>query len=270
MPRDAPHEDGAAPSIEVVPDVHWLDTCYPMAERHHHVSPYLLDGPDSWLLVEAGSMVHQDALAERIDVVTGDDGPTAAVLSHYDLPHVANARAFRERWDFDLYTSFSGTSANPETLGMGPSIGVHHEETREICGRTLSFPWPPLVDAAHSMWVYDHAAKTMFAADMGHYHLPGECRDVQYTHDALVEVPEIRAYNEDALPFVKYLDPAKMHAAFADLREAYDIEVWAPVHGNPIVGVDLIETYHDRYVDAIAATKTAAESSEADATTADR
>jgi flavorubredoxin len=259
MPAESGTSDDAVPPIEVVADVHWLDTCYPMAERHHHVSPYLLECPDGWVLVEAGSLVHQAELTARIDAVTDGEGPTAAVLSHYDLPHVANARAFRDTWDFELYTSFGGTSANPEALGMGPSTGLHHEETREICGRTLSFPWPPLVDAAHSMWVYDHATKTMFAADMGHYHLEGTCRDVQDTRESLVAVPEIRAYNEDALPFVKYLDPEKMRDAFATMRDAYDVDVWAPVHGNPIVGASLIETYHDRYVDAIASTKRAAE-----------
>jgi flavorubredoxin len=243
------------PPVDVGGGVSWLDTCYPMAERHHHVSPYLLQGPEGWILVEAGSIVHQDELRERIEGVTDGRGPDAAVLSHYDLPHVANARAFREVWDFELYTSFSGTSANPEALGMGPSTGCMHEETREICGRTLTFPWPPLVDAAHSMWVYDHAAKAMFAADMGHYHLPGACNRVIDSIGELPELPEIRAYDEDALPFTRYLDPGKIRDAFRRLRETYDIEVWAPVHGTPIVGADPIETYHERHVEAIEATR---------------
>jgi len=243
-----------APAIDLPGGLAWLDTCYPMERAHHHISPYLLDGPDGWILVEAGSMVHQDRLVERIESVCGPEGVDAAILSHYDLPHVANARAFRDRWEFDLYTSFSGTSANPETLGMGPSIGCHHEETREICGRRVTFPWPPLADAAHTMWVYDHEAKAMFAGDMGHYHDPGACRSVVDDPTAMVSVDAIRRYNEDALPFTGLLDPEKMRAALAELRSAYDVEVWAPVHGNPIVGASLVERYHEQYVEAIRAT----------------
>jgi flavorubredoxin len=246
------------PVVGLPGGVSWLDTCYPMERQHHHISPYLLEGPDGTVLIEAGSIEHQDQLVERIEALLGSEGIDAAILSHYDLPHVANARAFRDRWDFDLYTSFSGTSANPETLGMGPSTGCMHEETREICGRTFTFPWPPLVDAAHTMWVYDHEAKVMFTGDMGHYHEPGACRQVIDQESEMVTIEEIRAYNEDALPFTKYLDPAKMRAAFAEMREQYDVEIWAPVHGNPIVGSSLIELYHDRYVEAIAATHDAA------------
>jgi len=242
------------PAVELPGGVHWLDTCFSMDRQHHHISPYLLEGPYGSVLIEAGSMVHQDQLIERIEAHTGSEGIDAAILSHYDLPHVSNARAFRETWDFDLYTSFSGTSANPETLGMGPSTGCMHDETRDICGRTFTFPWPPLVDAAHTMWVYDHDAKAMFTGDMGHYHESTACRTVVDGSSDPVSVDAIRAYNEDALPFVKFLDPEKMRDAFAAIRSEYDVEVWAPVHGNPIVGTGPIEEYHERYVEAIEAT----------------
>lgn len=245
------------PAVELPDGVYWVDQCYEMAERHHHISPYLVDAPEGYVLVDTGAIEHQDVLRERIGEVVGEAGVAAAVFSHYDLPHVANARAFREVWDFDLYTSFSGTSASPEALGMGPSTGVMHDETREVCGRTLSFPWPPLVDAAHSMWVYDHGSKTMFVADMGHYHWPGDCRAVCRSVEDLPSVEDIRAYNEDALPFVKYLDAEKMRGAFEELVEAYDVEVWAPVHGNPIVGASTIDAYLDRAVEAIAETAAA-------------
>ena len=247
-----------SPPIDLGRGVHWLDTCYPMEQRHHHISPYVLEGSEGAVLVEAGSLAHQDELVSRLESALGPNPIDAAILSHYDLPHVANARHFRKIWDFDLYTSFSGTSANPETLGMGPSTGCMHDETRTICGRRFTFPWPPLVDAAHTMWVYDHEAGVMFAGDMGHYHDPDACRRVIDEPDKMVDVDSIRAYNEDALPFVKYLDPQKMRGAFAELREQFSIDIWAPVHGNPIVGADLIETYHERYVEAIAATHDAA------------
>lgn len=247
-------------AVDLPGGVRWLDICYPMERRHHHISPYVLEGPDGSVVVEAGSLEHQAEIVSRIEALVGEDGIDAAILSHYDLPHVANAREFHRRWEFDLYTSFSGTSANPETLGMGPSTGCMHEETREICGRTFTFPWPPLVDAAHTMWVYDHDAKAMFTGDMGHYHDPDACRRVVDDPAKMVSVEEIRSYNEDALPFTKYLDPAKMGDALAELRERYDVEIWAPVHGNPIVGSTLIETYHERYVQAVAATRDAATS----------
>jgi flavorubredoxin len=229
-----------------------------MEQRHHHISPYVIEGPKGTVLVEAGSLEHQEELVSRLEETLGSNPVDAAILSHYDLPHVANARHFRDIWEFDLYTSFSGTSANPETLGMGSSVGCMHDETKTICGREFTFPWPPLVDAAHTMWVYDREAKAMFAGDMGHYHEPDACQQIIDEPGKMVGVDAIRAYNEDALPFVRYLDPAKMREAFAEMRTQYDIEVWAPVHGNPIVGTDLIETYHERYVEALAATHAAA------------
>lgn len=246
------------PAVNLPGGIRWLDTCYPMEQRHHHISPYLLDGPEGPVLVEAGSLEHQNALIECIEALVGPEGINAAILSHYDLPHVANARKFYEIWDYDLYTSFSGTSANPETLGMGPSTGCMHDETRKICGRTITFPWPPLVDAAHTMWIYDHEAKAMFTGDMGHYHASDACRSVIDDPADMVSVDDIRSYNEDALPFTKYLDPAKMGDALAELREQYDLEIWAPVHGNPIIGSSLIESYHERYVEAITLTRDAA------------
>jgi len=247
-----------AQPIDVSGDVRWFDICYPMEQRHHHISPYVVEGSEGTVLIEAGSLEHQEELVARLEATLGSNPIDAAILSHYDLPHVANASHFRDIWEFDLYTSFSGTSANPETLGMGPSIGCMHDETRTICGRKFTFPWPPLVDAAHTMWVYDHDAKAMFAGDMGHYHEPDACRQLIDEPKKVVSVDAICAYNEDALPFVKYLDPTKMRDAFAEMRAQYDIEVWAPVHGNPIIGTDSIETYHERYVKAIAATHAAA------------
>ena len=245
--------------VEIGDGIHWINTCYSTEQHHHHISPYVVEGPDGYVLIETGSIEHQDEIRERVEALTGESGVDAAILSHYDLPHVANARAFREAWEFDLYTSFSGTSANPKMLGMGPSVGCMHEEPREIGGRIFDFPWPPLVDAAHSMWVYDTSSQTIFAADMGHYHVDGACADIIDTEAEMVSVEEIRAYNEDALPFTKYLDPASMRDAFAELREQYEPEVWAPTHGNPIVGSELIELYHDRYVAAIESTRATAD-----------
>lgn len=245
-------------AVDLPGGVRWLDICYPMEQQHHHISPYVLEGPEGSVVVEAGSIEHQEEIVERIEALVGEEGIDAAILSHYDLPHVANARKFHQIWDFDLYTSFSGTSANPETLGMGPSTGCMHDEMREICGRTFTFPWPPLVDAAHTMWVYDHDAKAMFTGDMGHYHDPDACQLVVDDPAKMISVDDIRAYNEDALPFTKYLDPTRMRDALAELREQYEIEIWAPVHGNPIVGESLIETYHERYIEAVVATRDAA------------
>jgi flavorubredoxin len=220
-----------------------------MEKKHHHISPYLIRTPVGNILIEAGSLVHQDELKDRINRIVGDDSVSAAVVSHYDLPHAANVAEFRKEWGFELYTSFEGTSASPESLGMGTSHRCTHDADMEILDRRFNFPWPPLVDAAHSMWVYDYKSKTLFAADMGHYHRPGDCDKMWEESDDSLD--NIKEYLEDALPFVKYLDSKKMEGAFEDLLNKYDIENIAPVHGTPIIGDRDVARYLEIYVDAI-------------------
>jgi len=51
--------------------------------------------------------------------------------------------------------------------------------------------------------------------------------------DDLVSSEKILECNEDALLSTECLDPEKITEAFAEVRLEYDIELWAPVHGNP-------------------------------------
>jgi len=228
----------------------WVNQSYEMDNgQHHHISPYLIEAPEGYVLIESGSIEHQDVLLERLDSIVGDSGISAAILSHYDLPHVANARVFRDKWDFNLYTSFSGGSTTPESLGMGKSIKCTHGESMKIAGEQFNFPWPPLVDAGHSMWVYHETSKTLFVADMGHYHRPGEGSILWNEKEH--RVTSMTDYMNDALPFTKYLDTAKMQDAFNILLNEYEVEYLAPVHGNPVAGSDEVSKYMDYYIKAI-------------------
>lgn len=237
------------PAVELGDGVLWVNQCYEMDTKHHHISPYIVRAPGGNILIEAGSLVHQNILKDRINQIVGDDSVSAAIVSHYDLPHAANVADFRNEWNFELYTSFEGTSASPESLGMGSSHRCTHDADKTILDRKFNFPWPPLVDAAHSMWVYDYKSKTLFAADMGHYHAPENCdKSWQESNDSLDNIQE---YLQDALPFVKYLDAKKMEDAFEELLEQYDIENIAPVHGTPIMGHKNVLRYLDIYTEAI-------------------
>lgn len=237
------------PAVQLSDDVLWINQCYEMETKHHHISPYLIKAPGGNILIEAGSIIHQDILKNRINQIVGDDSVSAAIVSHYDLPHSANVADYRDEWDFELYTSFEGTSATPESLGMGTSHRCTHGADKTVLDRKFNFPWPPLVDAAHSMWVYDYKSKTLFAADMGHYHAPEDCSKMWEESDNSLE--DIKDYLQDALPFVKYLDTNKMEDAFDELLDEYDIENIAPVHGTPVVGNKNVEKYLEIYTKAI-------------------
>lgn len=233
-------------------DVRWIDECYGFPGGHHHIAVYLIRHGEEYILVDAGAAEHRADIESRIDRITGEADPSAMILTHSDLPHVANVKAFRERWDLELHSSFAGSASSPEALGMGPANVCSLGETKRVLGRRFSFPWPPLVDAAHSMWIFDHATGTMFMADVGHYHRPGSCTAVWDGSDWDVDVELVVDYLRDALPFVHFLDPEKVAGAFERLLDEYEVRCLAPIHGNPVVGERNVEAYVSRYVEAIA------------------
>ena len=237
-------------------DIHWISECIDIGEKHHHVSMYLIVDGDDYVLIDSGPNTNQDSIIDEINRLTDGAGIDALVLTHADLPHTGNVRRLREEWDFDLYASFTGIpSIDPEALGLGEAISCDIGEKKRIAGRKISFhfPTPPLSDAGHEMVIFDHESRTIFVADgFGHYHYPSECADTWSDLDDGVSVANIAEYHLDALPWVQFVDPAKVDAEVEKMRENHDFACLAPIHGTPIIGEENIDAYLGRFSEAMA------------------
>ncbi|WP_135366582.1 MBL fold metallo-hydrolase [Halosimplex halophilum] len=242
--------NSSGPTVPVTDSVEWVNQCYDHEGRHEHVSLYLLRAPGGTVLIDSGSFYHREAITEAVDAATGGAGPDAIVLSHSDYPHAANVGPLGGATeDVELVAS----SASPAQQGLPEARKCDIGGSMTVEGRRLSFIDPPLADRSHTTWIYDHADGVLFTADgFGNYHDPGQCDYRSGEFPDATPAEAIRAYHEDNLVWLRYVDPAKVEAALDRIFEAYDVRAVAPIHGNPIEGDDL-DTYRDRLADAMAA-----------------
>lgn len=223
--------------------VEWFGHCHDeeRPDLHLHLSQYLVETADGTVLVDAGAghgTELVDALRERVDDLD------AVLLTHAILPHTGGLAALRESFPDATVVS---TSAIPPAVGIEDAAPAVVNDTEEIAGDTFTFIDPLLTDVVVSTWVYHHGSGTMFTAEgVGHYHAPGECtrRSVDYPDG--IPAAHVRAFAADKLRFLEYVDPGKLAIAFDTLREEYDVERFAPVHGNPVERSDV-----DPYVDTL-------------------
>jgi flavorubredoxin len=236
---------------EIHDGVHWLTECYDLGDRHEHVAVYLIHDRerDRYVLVDSGSFYHRDSIASQVEAATDGAGVDALVLSHSDYPHSANVDAFASSSDVELVAS----SASPRAQGLPPDATTADiGGSLEVAGRTFSFVDPPLADRSHTTWIYDHGSGGLFTADgFGSYHAPGECEYVSADFEDGIPAAEIRAFHEETLVWLRYVDPAKLRDALESILASFPVEYVAPIHGHPIMGADL-DRYLDRLVEAAA------------------
>ncbi|MFC7229740.1 MBL fold metallo-hydrolase [Salinirubellus salinus] len=227
-------------SVQLTEDVTWLAESYPHGEKHLHVSVYLVEHDDSYILVDSGSFYHREQIDAQLAETIGDAPVDALVLSHADLPHSGNVPEFRDRWPELTLVSSSGS---PAVVGLGHAdVTAEIGGTMDICGRTFSFVDPPLADIQHSTWIFDHDSGVLFTADgFGNYHAPEHAGEPFGAVDGGVPTADIRDYHRDALRWLCYVDPARIDPAVDALFEDLDVSVLAPTHGNPIEAADFPE-----------------------------
>lgn len=243
-----------ATTVDLGGGVFWIGSCYDMGRKHHHISVYLLEREGNYLLIDSGPVINQTALIDEITRVTNGAGIDALVLTHQDLPHTGNVRAFRDEWEFDLYASFTGSSFSPRTLGMGDAIQCTAGEIIDFHGRDIEVtsPSPPLSDAGHEISLYDVDSESFFVADgFGHYHGQADCTTVWHSASMHVSVEDIAEYHLDSLPWIRFVDSEAVAAKIKQLTDSYTIQCLAPVHGNPIVGMESVALYLRRFDEAM-------------------
>jgi flavorubredoxin len=224
-------------TVRLTEDVEWISECYPVGDRHLHVSLYLVRAPNGNIVVDSGSFYHRESIESRLTDATRGQGIQALILSHSDFPHSGNIPSFREEWgDFEIVASCADAGVQGLPYARRSRIG----ETLDVLGREFTFLDPPLADRSHTTWIYDRGSRVMFVADgFGNYHEPGTCQQVSS------ELPEegralgILDFHAGALKWLRYVAPRKLSGKLRRLLEEHPVSFVAPIHGNPITAADL-------------------------------
>jgi flavorubredoxin len=238
----------AQPAEEAIPligDVHWISECYPLGERHEHVSLYLIRHGDKNIVMDSGSFYHRESIERKLRKATANAGVHALIVSHSDYEHAGNISAFQREWgEFDIYAS----CGDPKVQGLPYAKQCKIGGTREIFGRVFSFIDPPLADRSHTSWAFDHQSRVLFAADgFGHYHRPGECTWISSQFDGGIRSDDIHDFHRDNIGWLRYVDPDRFRRRLDTMFAELDVSFVAPIHGNPILHADL-DSYIDRLV----------------------
>jgi flavorubredoxin len=227
-------------------DVHWITNCFESSVEHLHLSLYLIENDDEYVLVDTGSHYFEEAVHEEIYEVTGEDFVDSIIISHPDLAHTGNFGNIIERSD-DV--NWYSASSAPELVGLAGATTVEMGGSMEISGRTLEFAEGPLADLLHTIWVYDPESGTLFTADgFCTYHNDGQCRQTSAELEDGFDAAQVDRYTRETFKWLKYVEPETLRDALTTVLETYDVSYIAPIHGHPIASDDV-----DAYVDAFMA-----------------
>ena len=231
-------------SVQLTEDVHWVGACEDARDRHVHVSVYLVEAGEEWVLIDAGPP-HETDIGDEVDRITGGEGVDTLLLTHTNMPHTGHAHEYADRGVRVL----SATDIPEEFGGYGELW--RRDDTVEVAGRPFSFPKPPMTDHVYSLWLYDHDSGVLFSSEaLGNYHTEGQCTGVWGDGGTEITREDIEAFVRDRLPWVRYVVPEKLESTLRARLGEYDVSYVAPGHGNPVAG-DRLETYLDRLMDVV-------------------
>lgn len=217
--------------IQLTEDVQWLSACHNVGDAHMHLSQYIIQSGDQYILVDAG-LDYEEYLDEAIRTYTNGDGIDALLLTQSILPHTRSANEVQERWD-DV--SVITAASSPAIVGIHGGRSKVMNSTKDIVGREIRFLDPLLTDIVNSNWLFDTESNILFTAEgFGHYHEPGQCDYISKDFTDGIPFERIHSFHHDKLPYVQYIDPEKLRSAIDALFNDLDISLIAPVHGNPV------------------------------------
>jgi flavorubredoxin len=238
-------------AIQLTDDVYWLNPCYDAGDRHVHNASYLVYNDESGnFLVDTGAFSGAEAITDDIAEITDGEGISSIILTHPDLPHAANL------WDlYDESIEIVTTIAATDSQGLFPwGQGLRKMITgndMSVENRTVHAVPAPLMDRPNTIWIYDRQSGVFFTVDgFGHHHSSGEC---DLTSDQLpdgISVEDIRDYNQNNLPWLRFVEPEKLAVGLKQLLDRFDPTWLAPAHGNPVHSTD-IQEYLDRFTEGV-------------------
>lgn len=223
-------------TVELEDGLHWIFDCHRQNGSHQHHSQYLIHSGEYNYLVDAGAEPIDNFKRSIIDIIGEEGSIDFLLLTHSILPHTKNVGWVQETWP-DVETI--SASPLPEVTGV-PNAKPKKLNTMETLGdMEFVFLSPLLTDAIVSTWIYNTEYQILFTAEgLGHLHKPGNCSGISDK----ISLERIHEFNTNKLPFLRYIDPEKLESATLSLQEELDIEILAPMHGNPILGSN-IQTY---------------------------
>lgn len=216
-----------------------------------HLSTYLVEAAEGYVLVDTGANLHRDAIGEEVAALTDDEGVDTIVLTHSTLEHTANVGAFRERWgDPDVIAS----TAAPEIMGTPEAQEWKLGRTLALAGDEFAFLQPLLTDNVFSVWVHHPRSGVLFTSEaFGRYHAADDCTRCPFpVSEDPAAFPNLFKYCADRLKFLKFVDPEAMAARIDETVREHGVELLAPAHGNPLPPDDL-DAYWDVVDDVITA-----------------
>jgi len=236
-------------TVEMRPGVHWLNHCINQADRHMHLSTYLVETSAGHVLIDTGANLHRDIIGEQVESLTKGSGVDTIVLTHSTLEHTANVQDFQQRWgDADVLAS----TAAPEIMGTPDASEWKIGQTVMLAGDEFSFSQPLLTDNLFTVWVHHHRSDILFTSEaFGRYHTADNCGTfpAPISEDPAA-FPNLFKYCADRLKFLKFVQPAEMASRIDETVSDRGVELLAPAHGNPLP-VDDLEAYWDTIDDVI-------------------
>lgn len=225
-------------------DIDWIHRCESVSDLHMHLGQYLIEGPEGYVLIDAGEGEGEE-LVDTIRNRTDGQGLEAVILTHSILPHTANLDAIVDAWDG---TTVFSCVPNPAAVGLPDAEPSFSDEMESVGGGTFSFVDPLVTDVVVSSWIYHHESKTMFTSEgLGHYHAPGECDMLSLDYEEGLPREYVAQFARNNLGSLEYVDPGKLEIAFENFLTEFEVERFAPTHGAPIETPDF-DTYMETLV----------------------
>jgi len=231
---------------ELAPGVFWLGGCTaaPFADRilHGYSSPFLVQGEDASLLVEAGHPAELWVVEQQLDMLRSRGGPPLRYVfaTHQEPPHSSGIgrilRAYPEALLCgavqDYHLVFPGLEDRFRPMAAGESI--------DLGGGEFKLVDAVIRDLATTLWGFDTTRHVLFPGDSfahSHYHQAGQC---QRTAEEVPEldIPDQTAlFAELALYWTRFSDIEPYIDGLQRMLTELDVRLIAPAHGCPITDV---------------------------------
>lgn len=222
------------------PDLLWtggcLDIPYEGQTVHSHFGVFLVRGSEKSILIDTGHPSHWQALQHHVEGFLDGAALDYIFPTHSELPHAGllsqwmtkypHAIAIGQMDDYPLYYPDLAHRMRNVQAGCGISLG----------DRTFTFLPSVWRDLTHTLWGFDNKSRTLFISDAFaylHYHLQGQC-DMLTSEQPLPDLGMIRFFNERALFWTRYTDPAQGARDIDEMLNVLSPDLIAPAHGGVV------------------------------------
>ncbi len=209
----------------------------------------VVDYPFSaFLIVDEKSMLidtiaprQKETMLQAVDFALAGRPLDYIWISHIELPHAGNAVPLkRQHPEAQLVTVRGGD--HYELHSLATALQVAPGDVLNLGQHVVEMVDPLFVDHGLSQWLYERTTGFFFSADWGHnLHEPacGQCFQFldemvadSYTNRLFIDDVKVNAWYQ--FPWLAWCDAEEVATAVAQLFQRYDVQIFAPSHGNII------------------------------------